>query len=259
MRVLIVDDEPLARTTLMSALAERSDVEALDSAKDGVEAINKLDAESYDVVLLDIRMPELSGLELAERIKHRKDSLPSIIFVTAYSEHAVEAFEKHAIDYVLKPFSSSRIHQAIDTAARRTEAEKMIALAKVLPELGNLAPKVNRIAIKSNGRILFINPHEIGIVQAQGNYVLLRKETGSHLLRESISTIEKKLEHYGFVRIHRSILVNRTFVEEIEPRSTGEYVLRIRGGKELTVTRTYKKNLRSMAGLWIGADSFGAN
>lgn len=243
----------------MAALAERSDLEALDSATDGIQALTRLESGSYDVLLLDIRMPELSGLELAERLKQRQAPLPSIIFVTAYSEHAVEAFEKHAIDYVLKPFSSSRIQQAIDTAARRTEAEKMAALVKALPQISRLAPKPNRIAIKSNGRILFINPQEIGIVQAQGNYVLLRKAAGSHLLRESISTIEKKLEQYGFVRIHRSVLVNRAFVEEIEPRNTGEYVLRIRGGKELTVTRTYKKNLRSIASLWIGAESLGSN
>jgi len=223
-----------------------------------VEALSMLKERLYDIVLLDIRMPELSGIELADLLNKTQHPVPSIIFVTAYSEHSLEAFEKHAVDYVLKPYSNSRIHKALDAAARRTEAERIATLLKALPQLETLLSKTARIAIKSNGRILFINPAEIGIVHAQGNYVLLCKEKGSYLLRESISTLEKKLVECGFLRIHRSVLVNSAFVEEIEPCSTGEYVLRIRGGKEVTVTRTYKRNLRSIAKFWVGTEAIGS-
>jgi two-component system LytT family response regulator len=116
-----------------------------------------------------------------------------------------------------------------------------------------------RVAIKVKGKILFVDLGEVVAVQAEGNYVLLHRNASSYMLRESISALEKKLEPYGFIRIHRSILVNAAFVEEIRPYSTGEYGLRVRGGKEYTVTRTYKKNLKSLAEFWIGTSTFFPN
>ena len=113
-----------------------------------------------------------------------------------------------------------------------------------------------RLAVKSKGRIVFIDPADILAVQAEGNYVLFLREGGSHFLRESISTIAKEMEPYGFIRIHRSVLVNASYVEEIHPWPTGEYGIRLKGGKEFTVTRTYKKNLKSLATLWVGTDRF---
>jgi len=116
--------------------------------------------------------------------------------------------------------------------------------------------KSAKIAIKTKRRILFVDPADVVIIEAQGNYVLLRRPSGSYLLRESISMIAEKLKAYGFIRIHRSVLVNGSFVEEIQPLPTGEYVLRIKGGKEYIVSRTYKSNLKYLAKFWIGADTF---
>ena len=115
------------------------------------------------------------------------------------------------------------------------------------------------MAIKTKGRILLIDPRDVVAVQAEGNYVLLQRKSGSYLLRESLSEVAEKLKPYGFVRIHRSVLVNSSFVEEIQPWTTGEYVLRIKGGREYTVSRTYKSNLKSLAKFWIGADTFVAD
>jgi len=247
MRVLIVDDEPLAQTALANVLAARVDVEHFDSANDAVEAIEKLATESYDVLLLDINMPELSGTELADQLRGRNPPLPSIVFVTAHDEYAIAAFEKHAVDYVLKPFSNERIGEALDRAVQRAQGERASKLIEALPQLQKLArPQYSRIAIKSKGRILFINPGDVVAVQAEGNYVL----------RESISVVAEKLRPYGFIRIHRSVLVNASFVEEIKPYVTGEYGLRVKGGREYTVTRTYKKNLKSLAEFWIGGGAF---
>jgi two-component system, LytTR family, response regulator len=256
MRVLIVDDEPLARNALQTVLRTRNDIESLDSAADAFEALNFLQERPYDVLLLDIRMPELSGIELVDRLKKRKSLVPSIVFVTAYHQHAVAAFEKHAADYVLKPFCDERIHNALDTAIRRSQNERAARLMELLPQLENLVKKTSRIAIKTKKSILFIDPAEVAVVEAQGNYVLLQRLSGSYLLRESISAIAQKLESYGFIRIHRSVLVNSSFVEEIHPWTTGEYVLRMKGGKELSVSRTYKKNLSSLAHFWVGSTSF---
>ncbi len=252
MRVLIVDDEPLARSALENVLHARSDIESVDSAADALEALGLLQKRPYDVLLLDIRMPELSGIGLADRLVKLKSPVPSIIFVTAHGQHAVTAFEKHAVDYVLKPFSDERIHDALDTAALRTQTERATRLMELLPHLESLVTKSSRIAIKTKGSILFIDPADVAVIEAQGNYVLLQRLSGSYLLRESISTVARKLEPYGFIRIHRSVLVNTSFVEEIHPWTTGEYVLRIKGGKELTVSRTYKKNLKSIAQFGVG-------
>src|SRR5271156_1728024 len=257
MRVLIIDDEPLAQTALANILARRRDVEQFDSANDAVEALDKLSEETYDVLLLDISMPEISGIELLNRIKKHDRPLPSVIFVTAHEEYALIAFEKHAIDYVLKPFSNERIDEALDVAFRRTAGERAARLVEALPQLQKLSQRPSvRIAIRAKGRILFIEPADVIAVQAEGNYVLLQRAAGSYLLRESISVMAEKLKPYGFIRIHRSVLVNASFVEEIQPWPTGEYGLRVKGGKEYTVTRTYKKNLRDIATAWIGVEGF---
>jgi two-component system LytT family response regulator len=257
MRVLIVDDESLSRTALEDIVKERSDIEWFETACDAFEATEKLKAGTYDVLLLDINMPKLSGIDLVNCLAAKSLPLPSVVFVTAHDQYAITAFEQHAVDYVLKPFSAARIHAALDTAICRTAAERAKNILETLPKLEGLSKRSSsRIAIKTNGRIVFINPADVMAVEAEGNYVLLQQRSGSYLLRESISAMAETLKPYGFIRIHRSVLINSSYVAEIEARFTGEYALRIRGGKEYTVTRTYKKGLHSLAEFWIGTDSF---
>jgi two-component system LytT family response regulator len=129
----------------------------------------------------------------------------------------------------------------------------------LIPEIEGVLKKPSRIAIKAKGRILFIDPAEVVTVEAQGNYVLLRRTSGSDLLRDSMSSVAERLHPYGFVRIHRSVLINTSFVEEIRPLPTGGYVLRIKGGREFHVSRTYKKNLYFITPLWFGTNGFGAS
>jgi two-component system, LytTR family, response regulator len=135
--------------------------------------------------------------------------------------------------------------------------EKTITL-DIHPPMEVILPKRARIAVKAKGKILFLNPDDVASVEARGNYVLLQRTSGSELLRESMSTVEAKLRAYGFVRIHRSAIINSSFVEEIVTLNTGDNIVRIRGGKEFAVSRTYKKNLRSLTPLWIGTTSFQA-
>lgn len=260
MRVLIVDDEPLAQTALANILTARSDVQEFDVASDAIEALDKLEKDPYDAVLLDINMPEVSGIELLSRLNERDGIVPAVVFVTAHEEYTIAAFESHAVDYVLKPFNAARIGKALDVAFRRTTSERAARLVEALPLLRKFSqPQSTRIAIKAEGRILFIDPADVVAVQAEGNYVLLQRESGSYLLRESISTMAEKLKSYGFIRIHRSVIVNSSYVKEIQPWPTGEYALRVKGGKEYTVTRTYKKNLGSLAEFWVGNDLFRAD
>jgi two-component system LytT family response regulator len=254
MRVLIVDDEPLVRTALERILTARSDVERFDSAADAIEAEERLANNRYDVMLLDISLPARTGLELLDRMRHWQKPAPSVVLVTAYAQHALTAFEKHAVDYILKPFSPERVNQALEFASRRTESERAARLLEVMPHLRTSTDqRTSKIAIRSSGRILFIDPQNVAVIRAQGNYVLLQQDKGSHLLKQSISTAADKFQAYGFVRIHRSVLVNASFVEEIRPRSTGEYELRVKGGDKFVVTRTYKNNLKTLAKTWMGS------
>lgn len=256
MRVLMVDDQPLAQTALANILSARSDVEHFDLANDAGEALEKLSTDSYDVLLLDIDL-NLPGSPLIVQLRERELPLPSIVFATEHVEHAVAAFERHTVDYVLKPFSNKTINEALDRACRRAKGERAAKLIEALPQLQKLSsPGRPMIAIKAKGRILFINPGDVVAVQAEGNYVSLQRESDSYLLRESISTVAEKLKPYGFIRIHRSALVNITFVVEIKPYSTGKCGLRVKGGKEYPVTRTYKKNLKPLTEFRIGNGAF---
>ena len=255
MRVLIVGDEASARTALANVLSMRSDVEGFESASDAVEALDKMGRTSYDAVLLDVNMPEASGLELLERIRATYHQVPAIVFVTAHQPHALKAFELQADDVVLKPFSAERIDKALDVVSRRAANERAARLLEIMSQVrGPSLQQSTRIAIKSKGRIRLINPKDVIMVQAQGNYVLLQRDSESHLLRESISVLAEKLRTYGFIRIHKSVLVNCSCVEEIYHLQTGVYGLRLKGGKELTATRTYRQNLKSLADFWV--DSF---
>src|SRR4029077_10453994 len=164
----------------------------------------------------------------------------TIVFVTAYHEHAVEAFEKRAVDYVLKPLVASRVHDALDNAVRRSGQERAERLLGVLQDLRVRQESSVRIAIKDKGRVIFVNVPEIASVEASGNYVLLQRKAGSYLLRETIAEIAEKLAPYGFIRIHRSVLVNSAFVESIQPGVGNEYVLKTTTGREYRVTRTFR-------------------
>jgi DNA-binding LytR/AlgR family response regulator len=255
MRVLIVEDELLAQTTLVNILSVKSDIRTLDSANDAREALEKLATNSYDVLLLGMNMPDLSAAELLGRLQER--NLPSIVLLTEQGDHAVAAFEKYTVDYVIKPFSNVSIYGALDRAFRRSKGERAVKLIEALPQLQSLSsPGHPMIAIKAKGSILFINPGDVVAVQAEGNYVSLHRESDSYLLRESISTVAEKLKPYGFIRIHRSAVVNTSFVVEIKPYSAGKYGLRVKGGKEYAVTSGYKKNLKPLTEFRIGSGAF---
>lgn len=258
MRVLVVDDEPLTRAALARLLAERADVDEYGVAEDARDALGRLEDCPYDVLLLDIHMPELSGLQLIEHLSKSGGPLPSIVLITAYPEHAVEAFEKRAVDYVLKPFAPRRVHEALDAAMRRSVQERAARVVGMLRDLRADPERTGRIAIKDKGRIVFVRPAELISAEAHGNYVLLHQKSGSYLLRETISGVAEKLRPYGFVRIHRSVLVNAEFVSTIQPGVGSEYVLQTRDGKQYSVTRTYRENLRSLAQFWMGTESFNA-
>jgi two-component system LytT family response regulator len=244
-RVLIVDDEPLARERLRDLLAEEPDTVVVGECANGTEARTALPKLAPDLVFLDVQMPGLDGFGFLDGLE--ADRLPAIVFVTAYDQYALRAFEVHAVDYLMKPFDRERFQKALDRARREIHHEHSRdlneRLLKLIRDLSGDQPQPDRLMVKSGGRIRFLKTEEIDWIEAAGNYVRLRVGDETHLLRETMAGIEAKLERQRFLRIHRSTIVNIERIKEIYPRLYGEYVVTMRDGTQLTMSRGYRDKL----------------
>jgi two-component system, LytTR family, response regulator len=246
-RVLIVDDEPLARRGIRRLLEAETDFEIVGEAGNGQVAAAKIESEKPDLVFLDIQMPLAGGFSLVEKMS--AGNLPEIVFVTAYDEHAVKAFETGALDYVLKPINPERFQKTLERVRRRLSGQPTPAIE---PELINLLRGLaktetpaflERIPIKEAGRVFFVGVEEIDWIAAQGNYVEIHAGRAKHLLRETMDGIESKLNPNDFLRIRRSIIVRVEKIKELQPLFNGEYAVILHDKTELTSSRRYRKNL----------------
>ena len=250
MRALVVDDDPASRRALEQRLLNSFEVEKVDSAKDSVEALDRIEAETYDFLLIDIQKMEPTGIELATSLKRRGRPGPPLVFLSSFesSESAGPYSSLRGIQSV----TSQLVYADVSNTLNKSRSSSAHKVQHALLGLEPFLLKRSKIAVKDKGRIILIDPTSVMYVQAQGNYVLLHRAGGSYLLREPISAASEKLGPYGFVRIHRSTLVNASFVEEIRAWPKGEYSLRVKGGKDLTVSNKYKSNLKSIAEFCIG-------
>lgn len=249
-RAIIVDDEPPARNKIRELLKAEADIELIDECANGKEAVKSITSKSPDLVFLDIQMPELDGFGVIEAIG--PEHLPAVIFVTAYDQYAVQAFEVHALDYLLKPFDRQRFQTALNRVREQLEPghrdELNQQLNSLLRQLKGPKKQAERFVIKSGGRVFFLKNDEIDWIEAAGNYVRLHVGTETHLLRETMSAIQKKLDTATFIRIHRSTFVNIEKVKELQPWFHGEYVVIMRDGTQLTMSRSYRSNLPDLMG-----------
>ena len=257
-RTLIVDDEPLARSRLRKLLSAEDGVEIVGESASAEEAIGIIESALPDLVFLDVQMPGMNGFEMLAKLE--TPALPAIIFVTAHDEYALRAFEVHALDYLLKPYSRARFADAFRRAREQLERESAAAadrrLLGLLAELraresgGAVAPSTGheheRLVVKSDGRMFFVRPADIDWVEASANYVRLHARGESYQLRESMKRMEERLPHGTFVRIHRSTIVNLDRVRELQPWFHGEYVVILADGTKLTASRAYAGRLREM-------------
>lgn len=244
LQILIVDDEPIIRDGLRDTLACISGVEALDDeCGDGIKAVETIRRRRPDIVFLDIQMPGLDGFEVIEQLKPAEYG--TIVFVTAYDEYAVRAFEINAVAYLLKPFDETRVRLAIERARERLDAnakrrtdEKINLL---LERLSNQADYAERFPVTSNGRTRIVAAEEIEWIEAADNYVSMHLSGGgSVLLRETLKSLEKRLDPKRFVRIHRSTIVNFTKIKELQPSINGDYTLTLQNGRKLNMSRSYR-------------------
>lgn len=268
-RVLVADDEPLARAALVDVLEADPRVADVLVAEDGIQAAELIAREPVDVVFLDLRMPELGGLEIAERLaaRHGAEGSPAIVFVTAYQEFAVRAFEVHAADYVLKPFAPERVYTALTRAVERSrDAGLRAALAAVQDVLGRAAPEraavepeaappspaaggrpayLERFAVTSVGRIRVIDVADVEWIEADDNYARLHTTTrgGGGLVRETLSALERMLDPERFLRVHRSAIVRLDRLREIRTLPGGEGEVHLASGVAVPLGRTYREQL----------------
>ena len=246
-RALIVDDEPLARERIRTLLASEPDVDVIAEAADGLEAVDAIREHRPDLVFLDVHMPNLDGFEVIEQIG--TDHMPLVIFVTAYDQHALRAFEVQALDYLLKPFDAERFHGTLERARRQIESLESGDLSRRLLTLvrslkGDRPARTDRLVVKSGGRLFFLRADEIDWIEAAGNYVRLHVGTDAHLLRETMNSIEARLNPEIFFRIHRSHIVNIERIKELQPWFNGEYVVILRDGTKLTLSRGYREKVQ---------------
>ncbi len=245
-RIVIADDEPLARQRIRSLLEDRRDVEIVGEARDGAEAVDKILREQPDVVFLDVKMPELDGFEVIAALEEMSSS-PAIIFVTAFGEFAVKAFEVRALDYLLKPFDRARLDRALESAAaRRATGSTAPALRELLGMLRSEERREQRFLIRNGHRMYFVLASDIDWADAAGNYVRLHAQGRAHLHRDTMKALETRLDPHRFVRIHRSAIVNIDRIAQIEPYVHGEYVVTMRDGTRLTSSRAHSAGLRAL-------------
>jgi two-component system LytT family response regulator len=241
--VLIVDDEPLARKRLRDLLAGEAGWRVAGECADAEEATRALAAGGIDLVLLDVRLPGTSGIELLRALGPRA---PAAIFTTAYDEHAVAAFELAALDYLTKPIERARFSAALARARRALEQPGADDVAARLARLEEaLLRSDERLTVRSGGRIVRLAPREIEWAEAQGNYVQLATAEGTHLVRATLAELETRLAPHGFLRVHRSHLVRADAVRELRPRQDGDWWVVLASGKVLASSEAYRGALRA--------------
>ena len=255
LRILHADDEPLARLRVADLLAEVADVELVAACEDGEEAVGAIVAARPDVVLLDVQMPGLTGFEVVEALAG--EEMPVVIFVTAYNEFAVRAFDAHAVDYLLKPLAPARFNEAIERARaqvlQRRRGEGMPDLTALLEAIADRQGYPERIVVRLGHRLILVPVQTIDWIGAEGNYARLHAGKQGHLVRDTMAGLERRLDPAVFLRIHRSTIVNTRRVREIQTLSSRTFVLILEDGTRLESSGGYRRSIQQ----WIDGAPLG--
>lgn len=250
LRTVVADDERLAREKLLVLLKSEPQVQVVAECSDGKQTVSAVRHFAPDLLLLDIQMPELDGFGVLDKIAPER--MPAVIFTSAYDQYAIRAFEANALDYLLKPFDQERLHHAVTRArselSKSRDSEITHRILTLLSQVRSMTPSAserdNRLVIKVNGRVMFLDLDSIDWVEAAANYVRLNVGKESYLLRETIGSISQRLDANHFVRIHRSAIANVRKIKELIPVNSGEYVVVLKNGKELSCSRGYRAGLQ---------------
>ncbi len=249
-RAIIVDDEPLARERIRTLLGHESDFEILAECENGNEAIDAIERLAPDLVFLDVQMPAVDGFDVLAALD--QDRLPSVVFVTAYDRYAVKAFEVHALDYLLKPFDSGRFSTALERARKQVDqARAGRARTELVALINNMKADQRareKLLVKTEGKVIFVPADRIVWIEAAGNYVRIHTRDDLYLMRETMSGMERRLPLDRFVRIHRSTMVNFDDIKELLPTFNNEFMVVLRNGEKLRLSRKYRPDLERRLG-----------
>ena len=254
-RTIIADDEELARRGLRALSQRCEELELVCECRNGREAVEAIHRHRPDLVFLDVQMPGKTGFDVISAITD--GPRPHVVFVTAYDKFALRAFEVHALDYLLKPVNEERFDAAVERVreamSHATDSAMLQRFSQAAAELQvaaspSMATAMDRLPIKANGRIIILRLSEIDWIEADGDYVSIHARGKSWLMRETIAAVELRLALSGFVRIHRSTLVNAEQVKELRPRDKGEYTVVLNDGTELKLTRNYRASVERLIG-----------
>jgi two-component system, LytTR family, response regulator len=249
-RVVIADDEPLGRDRLRRLIAAEPWLDLVAECPDGPSAIEAIQRHHPDLAFLDVQMPGADGFEVIETVGVGR--MPCVIFVTAYDRYALRAFDVHALDYLLKPFDRDRFQQALGRARqqldRQSNGELERRLLALVQDLKPNHQRLERFVVKSGGRVFFVRADEIDWIEAAGNYVKLHVGSDTHLFRETMNSLEAQLDPDLFFRIHRCHIVNIERVRELQPWFNGEFVVFLKSGARLTLSRGYREKLQERIG-----------
>ena len=249
LRVLIADDEPLARARIRRLLGGEARVSAIDEARNGAEAVRLIAERRPDLVFLDVQMPKTDGFGVIDEVG--ADRMPPVVFVTAYDQYALQAFEVHALDYLLKPFTQERFAAALARAMAALDGGTGVpalgaSLRALLQHLSAPRSHLDRIAVSVNGRLVPLRSADIDWIASAGKYIVLHAGSAEHLVRESMSSIEGKMDPRRFVRIHRQAIVNLDRIAEIQPLFHGECAVLLKTGARLTLGRSYRERFHAI-------------
>lgn len=251
-RVVTVDDEPLARLGLRRAVERDPDFTLVAECAHGLEAVAAVRSTRPDLLILDLQLPGLDGFGVVEAVAAEalaSEQMPALIFATAFDEHALRAFDAHALDYVLKPFDSERLQRALDRAKALIRLRQLDRLGESLRaalEGPHRPGRLARIVVKQSGRVSFVSVDEIDWIEAADNYVQLHVARETHLVHGTLARLEASLEPDDFLRVHRSVIVNVRRIRSLEPLFHGEYRILLESGEEVTSGRTYRDKLERL-------------
>ncbi|UEG48923.1 LytTR family DNA-binding domain-containing protein [Ferruginibacter lapsinanis] len=244
MKAIIIDDEPLARMVIREYLQSHDDITVLQECNDGFEGVKAIMQHQPDLIFLDIQMPKINGFEMLELI----DQPPAVIFTTAFEEYAIKAFETHAVDYLLKPFSKDRFDKALQKLQEGKESNAENT-KQLLEAVVNTPDKHNRIVVKENGKIKIIPLTQIQFIEAADDYVKVHTAEGYFLKNKTMAYFESVLDPNSFIRIHRSYIVNVQLITRLDPYEKETYVAVLSNGKQLPVSKTGYAKLKEVLGI----------
>jgi two-component system LytT family response regulator len=245
-RVLVVDDEAPARQRLVDLLRKDPQVASVVEAENGIAAVDALETQHPDLVFLDVQMPELDGLGVIDTIG--AEQMPLTVFVTAYDQHAIRAFEANALDYLLKPFSDERYEATMARVRARVDGRALLEFNQRMLKFVSSAPALDRLVVKSGGTTRFVRVVDIDWIEAAGVYVNLHVAGKELLYRAALNDLAARLDPMRFVRIHRSALVNIDSIVQLDPISHGEFEVVLKHGSRARVSRTYRAQLEKRLG-----------